>query len=466
MSSSKHQITQQLPWWTWVLPVLILHAGSQLSLLFKYDQGIAFTYLPTAFAVVMINWWGAKRVLPAMYINASLSTYFWGIEEPLRWFIISIPETLFVLISWLLFTKLVKGKFWLPDIKQLIYFILLGLVVPILIEISLLEFVMISFFGPLRDSFLSVLTVNFLGEFTSCFGFCIPLLYYGSPILKKKGLLLQRANEIEFEWAKVPAQNILMLISVFALLLALTFIIDFNRFWFVYAIMPLAISMRYGFGFAILTNAYIYLVTYVAPTLMQSLRGEGLVVDESIVYIFLGTSMLYLSSALTGRLISDLKRTEILLKRNNQELEQTNKELDRFVYSASHDLSAPLKSILGLINVSKLDVDGKNASVYLSEIEKSIHKLDAFIGEILDYSKNKRLDIVPEQIKLKELCQEIIDNLKYDELAKNIEIELEGLNEANLFQDKTRLKIILNNLISNAIKFQKKIPEHKAYIKI
>src|SRR5690606_2975943 len=58
------------------------------------------------------------------------------------------------------------------------------------------------------------------------------------------------------------------------------------------------------------------------------------------------------------------------LQKANEELMQRNTELDRFVYSASHDLSAPLKSILGLIRVSKMDEPGETHMQYLSMMER------------------------------------------------------------------------------------------------
>ncbi|HMR57293.1 MAG TPA: HAMP domain-containing sensor histidine kinase, partial [Cyclobacteriaceae bacterium] len=128
--------------------------------------------------------------------------------------------------------------------------------------------------------------------------------------------------------------------------------------------------------------------------------------------------------------------------------------------------SAPLKSILGLVTISKLESGKEPSSQYLNEIEHSVLKLDSFIGEILDYSRNKRLIITPEQIELKVLCHEILDNLKYLDDYNRILVDLNEFEQNTIQQDKVRLKIILSNLISNAIKFQKKIPGHQPVIKI
>lgn len=455
----------KLPWWTWFAPLVLLHLGSQFSLLFKYDQGVAFVYLPTAISIILVNWWGPKRVIPAVYINAALSTYFWGVENPLLWLVFAIPETLLTTASWLLFTHLIKGKYWLPDVKQTIYFIILAVVIPIMVELPLLEFFVIYFLDRTTDSFLQMISMNFLAEFTTCFGFTMPFLYYGTWHMHQRGLLIYTPRDIT-PIIKAQRKDIIILITLFGLLTLLTFVLDFNRFWFIYAIIPLSVAIIYGFGFAIATNFYIYSITYIGPNLIKSLMGVELQMEESLLYVFLGTSMLYLSSAVTGRVISDLRNIEAKLLKNNRELEQTNQELDRFVYSASHDLSAPLKSILGLINISKIDNSIESGKTYLSEIEKSVKKLENFIGEILDYSRNKRLEIVPEQIRLKELCEEILENLKYTDHYNQVVFDLSSLTDKQIIQDKTRLKIILSNLISNAIKFQKTNPEHHPLIKI
>jgi signal transduction histidine kinase len=130
----------------------------------------------------------------------------------------------------------------------------------------------------------------------------------------------------------------------------------------------------------------------------------------------------------------------------------------------SHDLSAPLKSILGLVNVSKFDSSASKE--YFNKIEKSVNKMEAFINEILDYSRNKRLGITPEQIKLKELCSEILDNLKYTDGFQSIQFDFSGIEQNEISNDRTRIKIILNNLLSNAIKYQKNVSDHQPQIKV
>ena len=147
-------------------------------------------------------------------------------------------------------------------------------------------------------------------------------------------------------------------------------------------------------------------------------------------------------------------------------LKETNQELDRFVYSVSHDLSAPLKSILGLVNISKLSDDPNDHKSYFKKIEASVIKLSVFIKEVLDYSYNKRLVLTLESIQLRELCDEIFENLKYLDTYSNLKMDLSGVIQNEFQNDRTRVKIILNNLITNAIKYQKQTTDHEPFVKV
>src|SRR5690349_15973638 len=96
---------------------------------------------------------------------------------------------------------------------------------------------------------------------------------------------------------------------------------------------------------------------------------------------------------------------EEMLRKQNEELTKINRELDSFVYSVSHDLRSPLASILGLVNVARLD-NHKSATVvdnYLEMIERSVLKLDDTIREILDYSRNARGELIISEVDLSEL---------------------------------------------------------------
>ena len=166
-----------------------------------------------------------------------------------------------------------------------------------------------------------------------------------------------------------------------------------------------------------------------------------------------------------------------VIEQRNLELKKVNSELDKFVYSASHDLRAPLASVLGLVNIARID-DGSNKNQYLNLIEKSIKKLDGFIRDIIDFSRNARLDVVKDEIHFEKIIHEVMEDLKYLDESNSI-LRMITVNSQGLFYtDSRRLKVILSNLISNAIKYhtpQKDSPfievkvecdNHKAIIQV
>ncbi len=141
-----------------------------------------------------------------------------------------------------------------------------------------------------------------------------------------------------------------------------------------------------------------------------------------------------------------------VVERRNAELQKVNSELDRFVYSASHDLRAPLASILGLVNVARLDKP-EMVEDYLQKIEISVQKLDGFIRDIIDFSRNARVEMEVVPIDFNKVIHEVIDNLMYLDEKNQIKRIVNVTGTDVFFTDKKRLTIILNNLISNSIKY-------------
>jgi len=152
--------------------------------------------------------------------------------------------------------------------------------------------------------------------------------------------------------------------------------------------------------------------------------------------------------------ITERKNQEDALKVRNEELKKSNNELDRFVYSVSHDLRAPLASIMGAIEFTETESTLVEIKENLSMMKDSARKLDSFILDILDYSRNSRMDIRREVINFKELLNDVRNNLKYMSSDKSsVEIRINIENEIPFISDKSRISIILNNLVSNAIRY-------------
>jgi signal transduction histidine kinase len=158
-----------------------------------------------------------------------------------------------------------------------------------------------------------------------------------------------------------------------------------------------------------------------------------------------------------------LYRSRVELKLTNKALQKANNELNKFVYSLSHDLRSPLMSILGILHVAKTSKEKLADTDYLGLIEKSVTKLDLFIRNIIDYYKNSRVELISETIDFTNLCAGVFEALRNQDTGIDFQTEIDQQNE--FFGDVLTLKIILNNLVSNAIKYQN-LKANKRFVKI
>lgn len=152
--------------------------------------------------------------------------------------------------------------------------------------------------------------------------------------------------------------------------------------------------------------------------------------------------------------IVEQKQSEKKLKSQFQELQKRNHELDQFVYSVSHDLRAPLASVLGLINIASLENPPEHLKKYLEMIKGRINRLDSFIKDILNYSRNTRLEIAKEEVDFQKLLNEIEEHVKLIDESNKLDIQISIQEEKSFYSDPTRIAMILNNLYVNAIKYQ------------
>jgi signal transduction histidine kinase len=149
------------------------------------------------------------------------------------------------------------------------------------------------------------------------------------------------------------------------------------------------------------------------------------------------------------------KEDEFSIREKNRELTKINQELDSFIYSVSHNLRAPLASVLGLVNLAKLEnsVDPSSAARYLAMIEQSINRLDDTIKEILEYSRNARTSIKPVEIDLEKIFHDSLERLQYfrgfDAIRKSVVIH----SMVPFYSDHHRLSVVIANLVTNAVKY-------------
>lgn len=143
------------------------------------------------------------------------------------------------------------------------------------------------------------------------------------------------------------------------------------------------------------------------------------------------------------------------LQSQNAELKKINKELDSFVYSVSHNLRAPLMSVLGLLDLAKHEIHSNSSTIdqYFAMMESSIHKLDETVREILDYSRNARQNLTVERIDLKKMLDDNFEKMQFMPGSQLIAHEVHVSEQSPFYSDAYRLSVIMNNLISNSIKY-------------
>ncbi|MBC7923960.1 MAG: PAS domain S-box protein [Ferruginibacter sp.] len=157
-----------------------------------------------------------------------------------------------------------------------------------------------------------------------------------------------------------------------------------------------------------------------------------------------------------------IKENEIL--QLNQQLTERNHELDQIVYKISHDLRAPLTSVLGLISLMKLPTQPDEMANYLHLQENRVQKLDRFIQSMLDFSRNTRTKVVTQPVDFTEIIEQCQQDLAYMPHFSRIDFRI-AIDGGPFHCDPFRLKILFLNVMSNAIKYQH-LGHQQAFLKV
>jgi len=146
-----------------------------------------------------------------------------------------------------------------------------------------------------------------------------------------------------------------------------------------------------------------------------------------------------------------------------QELARANEEMQSFIYSISHDLRMPLVAVQGFTNLLKEeygdDLKGE-AEHYLSAIVQSTGKMSDLIEDLLQLSRVGRMDTEPEEVALESLVEAITTELKVETPKRKLNFRIkEPLPET--YCNRKRLYQVFSNLLGNAVKFTRNMPEAK-----
>jgi PAS domain S-box-containing protein len=177
------------------------------------------------------------------------------------------------------------------------------------------------------------------------------------------------------------------------------------------------------------------------------------------ISIMLGGSPVYFDVYVTNFLDRQninglvLKLHDITSKKSKlKELEKANQQLDQVIYKTTHDLKAPLMSAIGLIKLAEKST-GDEKDKYIGLVKNSLFKLDSLIEEMNNFFRNEKLAIQREKIDIRAMLNDAVSDLNSLLHDSQIQIYLKVEAEKELYTDSIRLKTIIGNILSNAVKY-------------
>jgi signal transduction histidine kinase len=144
--------------------------------------------------------------------------------------------------------------------------------------------------------------------------------------------------------------------------------------------------------------------------------------------------------------ITDRKRTE-------RELLETNQELDTFFYKASHDLKGPLASVMGIVNLARLENQDQLIEKYFGMVESSVKRLDQTLLDLIELARTRKGASKLSVINVKGLVDEILSSLRHVSNYNRINFEIKIDTGIEIIADKVLMLSVFQNLIHNAINY-------------
>lgn len=150
-----------------------------------------------------------------------------------------------------------------------------------------------------------------------------------------------------------------------------------------------------------------------------------------------------------------------LIEVKNAELQKAYDELDKFAYSVTHDMRGPLVTILGAVEIADDMSDMNELKQMLQMMKESVHGLNNYIQNIHDYYNVNRGQLQISEINFDDIVNEQLETFKLTAKVNNIRFVTQISQNEPFRGDAMSMKIILNNLLSNAFKYQKKAGQDK-----
>ncbi len=161
----------------------------------------------------------------------------------------------------------------------------------------------------------------------------------------------------------------------------------------------------------------------------------------------------------TSRVNDRLRESQRLLEERADQLASLNQELEAFSYSVSHDLRAPLRHIGGFVHFLQKESAaslGENGRGYLTKIARAAEHMAQLIEDLLGFSRLGRAEMRGRRVDVAALVPEVVGQLREQEPGRDVLFQVGALPE--VAADPAMLRVVLTNLIANAMKYTRKRP--------
>ncbi|MGM0579745.1 MAG: sensor histidine kinase [Bacteroidota bacterium] len=134
-------------------------------------------------------------------------------------------------------------------------------------------------------------------------------------------------------------------------------------------------------------------------------------------------------------------------------LEKSKNEMDRIIYSASHDLRSPISSILGLLNLLNIAHTDKERKEYIYLIQSSVMKLDSLVQTLGRISKNSNETLKDEKIEFEALFDLVKDELSFHSNYQKVTFNQNFDQNYIFYNDLDRITLVIYNILKNCLDF-------------
>ncbi|MBS1747941.1 MAG: sensor histidine kinase [Bacteroidetes bacterium] len=270
----------------------------------------------------------------------------------------------------------------------------------------------------------------------------------------------------------LPVSIVFILISLFGSYYSYTNVVQYYQFF----MMVAALYGLYVYAIAFIRNrqgSVLCLTGYIIfiSTIINDVLYSNLLVNTvPLFYLGLLVFILLLSIILSkqfSQTFSDLEVANHQLEKanntlelmnnqvqeKNEELNKINHELDIFVNRTSHDLRAPLSSITGITYIMEGETNVATLHDYALLQQRTLQRMDDLINDIIDYSKNKRLQLTLGEVDFEKLINCSLEDHSHIKNADKVKVNVNILQHKKFITDERRLNTVINNLLSNALKY-------------